>query len=141
MFNKSCRWLVSNPGPLVSEATMLPTVPQPQPIKIPNFAKVFLHFLDKVKIYVKIFSFHHVEDMQIMAKHECKNNISTYLPQWLCTLANFLWNIRTCIISLIIFVSVMTSFESSFFLLASNWHPSHCVIDVIAMPDVSAQTE
>ena len=29
MFNKSCRWLDSNPGPLVSEATALPTMPQP----------------------------------------------------------------------------------------------------------------
>ena len=32
MFNKSCRWLDSNPGPLVSEATALPTAPQPLPI-------------------------------------------------------------------------------------------------------------
>ena len=31
MFNKSCRWLESNPGPLVSEATALPTAPQPLP--------------------------------------------------------------------------------------------------------------
>ena len=31
MFNKSCRWLDSNPGPLVSKATALPTAPQPLP--------------------------------------------------------------------------------------------------------------
>ena len=31
MFNKSCWWLDSNPGPLVSEATALPTAPQPLP--------------------------------------------------------------------------------------------------------------
>ena len=31
MFNKSCRWMDSNPGPLVSEATTLSTVPQPLP--------------------------------------------------------------------------------------------------------------
>ena len=30
-FNKSCRWLDSNPGPLISEATALPTAPQPLP--------------------------------------------------------------------------------------------------------------
>ena len=29
MLNKSCRWLDSNPGPLVSEATILPTALQP----------------------------------------------------------------------------------------------------------------
>ena len=29
MFNKSCWWLNLNPGPLVLEATTLPTVPQP----------------------------------------------------------------------------------------------------------------
>ena len=29
MFNKRCQWLDSNPGPLVSEATALPTAPQP----------------------------------------------------------------------------------------------------------------
>ena len=34
MFNKSCRWLNSNPGPLVSEATALPTVQQTLPGKI-----------------------------------------------------------------------------------------------------------
>ena len=33
MFNKSCRWLDSNPGPLILQATALPTVPQPLPIK------------------------------------------------------------------------------------------------------------
>ena len=32
-FNKSCRWLDSNPGPLVAEATALPTVPQQLPTK------------------------------------------------------------------------------------------------------------
>ena len=32
--NKSCRWLDSNPGPLVSEATALSTVPQPLPYKL-----------------------------------------------------------------------------------------------------------
>ena len=31
MFNKICRWLDSNHGPLVSEATALPTEPQPLP--------------------------------------------------------------------------------------------------------------
>ena len=31
MFSKSCQWLDSNQGPLVSEATALPTAPQPQP--------------------------------------------------------------------------------------------------------------
>ena len=31
MFNKSCQWLDLNPGPLVSEATALPTAPQPLP--------------------------------------------------------------------------------------------------------------
>ena len=31
MFNKSYRWLDSNSGPLVSEATTLPTAPQPLP--------------------------------------------------------------------------------------------------------------
>ena len=31
MFNKSCRWLDSNSGPLVSEVTALPTAPQPLP--------------------------------------------------------------------------------------------------------------
>ena len=31
MFNKFCRWLDSNRGPLVSEATTLPTEPQPLP--------------------------------------------------------------------------------------------------------------
>ena len=31
MFNKSCRWLDSNSGPLVLEATALPTAPQPLP--------------------------------------------------------------------------------------------------------------
>ena len=35
MFNKSCRWLDSNPGPLVSEATALPTAPQPLPNDCP----------------------------------------------------------------------------------------------------------
>ena len=34
MFNKSCRWLDSDPGHLVSEATELSTEPQPLP---PNF--------------------------------------------------------------------------------------------------------
>ena len=38
MFNKSCRWLDSNPGPLVLEATALPTAPQPLPIYL-----IFLH--------------------------------------------------------------------------------------------------
>ena len=33
MFNKSCQWLDSNPGPLVTEATALPTAPQPLPIE------------------------------------------------------------------------------------------------------------
>ena len=31
MFNKSWRWLESNPGPLVLDVTALPTVPQPLP--------------------------------------------------------------------------------------------------------------
>ena len=31
MLNKSCQWLDSNPGPLESEATALPTVSQPLP--------------------------------------------------------------------------------------------------------------
>ena len=31
MFNKSCRWLDLNPGPLVTEETALPTAPQPLP--------------------------------------------------------------------------------------------------------------
>ena len=34
MFNKSCQRLDSNPGPLVSEATALPTAPQPLPTSI-----------------------------------------------------------------------------------------------------------
>ena len=33
MFNKSCRWMDSNKGPLVSEATTLSTVPQTLPQK------------------------------------------------------------------------------------------------------------
>ena len=33
MFNKFCRWLDSNRGPLVSEATAQPTEPQPLPNK------------------------------------------------------------------------------------------------------------
>ena len=36
MFNKSCRWLDSNPGPLVSEATALPTASQPLPYSLSN---------------------------------------------------------------------------------------------------------
>ena len=32
MFNKSCQWLDSNLGPLISEATALSTVPQSLPI-------------------------------------------------------------------------------------------------------------
>ena len=36
MFNKSCRWLDSNLGPLVLEATALPTAPQP----LPEVAKI-----------------------------------------------------------------------------------------------------
>ena len=31
MFNNSCQWLDLNPGPLVLEATALPTAPQPLP--------------------------------------------------------------------------------------------------------------
>ena len=31
MFNKFCRWLDLNSGPLVSETTALPTEPQPLP--------------------------------------------------------------------------------------------------------------
>ena len=31
MFNKNCRWLDSNSGPLVSEAPTLPTAAQPLP--------------------------------------------------------------------------------------------------------------
>ena len=34
MFNKSCRWLDSNQGPLVLEATALPTAPQSLPIAL-----------------------------------------------------------------------------------------------------------
>ena len=36
MFNKFCRWLDSNRGPLVSKATALPTEPQPLP-RCPKF--------------------------------------------------------------------------------------------------------
>ena len=32
MFNKNCQWRDSNPGRLVTEATGLPTVPQPLPL-------------------------------------------------------------------------------------------------------------
>ena len=39
MFNKSCRWLNLNPGPLVLEATTLPTAPQP----LPQMMSQFLH--------------------------------------------------------------------------------------------------
>ena len=33
-FNINCRWLYSNPGPQVSEATSLPTVPWPLPLVV-----------------------------------------------------------------------------------------------------------
>ena len=36
IFNKSCRWLDSNPGPLVWEAIALSSVPQPLPLTIFN---------------------------------------------------------------------------------------------------------
>ena len=36
MFNKSCRWLDSNQSPLVSEATALPSMPQPHPTATAN---------------------------------------------------------------------------------------------------------
>ena len=35
-FYKICQWLDSNLGPLLSEVTALPTVPQPLPINIKN---------------------------------------------------------------------------------------------------------
>ena len=37
MFNKSYQWLDSNPGHLVSEATALPTAPQPPPNSYVSF--------------------------------------------------------------------------------------------------------
>ena len=43
MFNKSSRWLDSNPGPLVLEANTLSTVPQPLP-KLVTFLDVHRKF-------------------------------------------------------------------------------------------------
>ena len=44
MFYKSCQWLDSNPGPLVSEATALPTV-QPLPfVHRQNYHSVVCQF-------------------------------------------------------------------------------------------------
>ena len=48
MFNKSCRRLDSNPGPLVSEVTALPTTPQPLPW---NF------FIGYLSIFASLISF------------------------------------------------------------------------------------
>ena len=40
MFNKFCRWLDSNRGPLVLEATALPTEPQPLLLHLIVFTKL-----------------------------------------------------------------------------------------------------
>ena len=44
MFNKSCRWLDLNQGPLVSEATALPTALQPLPTLLHLFVSFFICF-------------------------------------------------------------------------------------------------
>ena len=49
MFNKSCRWLDSNPGPLVSEATALPTAPQPLPQMFSKILCLPLSFSHTIK--------------------------------------------------------------------------------------------
>ena len=51
MFNKFCQWLDSNRGPLVSEATALPTEPQPLPI----FRTLYrVTFLQRHRMHIKV---------------------------------------------------------------------------------------
>ena len=45
MFNKSCRWLDSNQGTLVLEATALPTAPQPLPGSIDLKSILIIRFI------------------------------------------------------------------------------------------------
>ena len=56
MFNKFCWWLDSNRGPLVSEATALPTEPQPLLITLKSLEGVLLHIVF-LKIWAKPGSF------------------------------------------------------------------------------------
>ena len=58
MFNKSCWWLDSNPGPLVLEATTLPTVPQP----LPTYLNVMLSLSSVQWVYLEDQSRWEVED-------------------------------------------------------------------------------
>ena len=43
LVNKCCRWLDSNPGPLVSDATKLSTVQQPLPTKVYSKVQILHH--------------------------------------------------------------------------------------------------
>ena len=52
MFSKNCRWPDSNPGPLVLEATTLPTAPQPKNVVRRRPSKrLFLAVADKIIVF------------------------------------------------------------------------------------------
>ena len=64
MLNENCKWLDSNPGPLVSEATVQSTVPQPSYC----FATQRKRFINTQVIALKSFYTKH----EILTKYDIK---------------------------------------------------------------------
>ena len=71
MFNKFGRWLDSNRGPLVSEATALPTEPQPLPTSANLLLATFVQVVSLPPLIPLLVQYYCLPDVMLLLVEPC----------------------------------------------------------------------